>query len=47
MDICFEILDNSKDALRNSKMDMENRYDPVYIGRIITAMVKISSSSSY
>uniref|UniRef100_A0A3Q1IFC6 protein-glutamine gamma-glutamyltransferase n=1 Tax=Anabas testudineus TaxID=64144 RepID=A0A3Q1IFC6_ANATE len=39
MDICFEILDNSKDALRNSKMDIENRSDPVYVGRIITAMV--------
>ncbi|XP_049928351.1 protein-glutamine gamma-glutamyltransferase 2-like [Epinephelus moara] len=39
MDICFEILDNSKDALKNSKMDIEHRYDPVYVSRMITAMV--------
>ncbi|KAG7244880.1 hypothetical protein INR49_026544, partial [Caranx melampygus] len=39
MDICFEILDNSKDALRNSKKDIEKRSDPVYVGRTITAMV--------
>ncbi|XP_047452542.1 protein-glutamine gamma-glutamyltransferase 2 [Mugil cephalus] len=39
MDICFEVLDNSKDALRNSKMDIERRSDPVYVSRIITAMV--------
>uniref|UniRef100_A0A8C7ZC97 protein-glutamine gamma-glutamyltransferase n=1 Tax=Oryzias sinensis TaxID=183150 RepID=A0A8C7ZC97_9TELE len=39
MDICFEVLDNSREALKNSKMDMECRADPVYISRIITAMV--------
>uniref|UniRef100_A0A8D0D1U1 protein-glutamine gamma-glutamyltransferase n=1 Tax=Sander lucioperca TaxID=283035 RepID=A0A8D0D1U1_SANLU len=39
MDICFEVLDNSKDALKNSKMDVEHRYDPVYVSRVITAMV--------
>ncbi|XP_015242700.1 PREDICTED: protein-glutamine gamma-glutamyltransferase 2-like [Cyprinodon variegatus] len=39
MDICFEVLDNSKDALKNSKKDIENRCDPVYVSRIITAMV--------
>lgn len=39
MDICFEVLDNSKDALRNSKMDIERRFDPVYVSRMITAMV--------
>ncbi|XP_040894494.1 protein-glutamine gamma-glutamyltransferase 2 [Toxotes jaculatrix] len=39
MDICFEVLDNSNNALKNSKMDIENRSDPVYVGRIITAMV--------
>uniref|UniRef100_A0AAQ5YC18 protein-glutamine gamma-glutamyltransferase n=1 Tax=Amphiprion ocellaris TaxID=80972 RepID=A0AAQ5YC18_AMPOC len=39
MDICFEVLDNSKEALRNSKMDTERRSDPVYVGRMITAMV--------
>ncbi|XP_049929278.1 protein-glutamine gamma-glutamyltransferase 2 isoform X1 [Epinephelus moara] len=39
MDICFEVLDNSNDALRNSKMDMEHRFDPVYVSRIITAMI--------
>uniref|UniRef100_A0A3B5A9W9 protein-glutamine gamma-glutamyltransferase n=1 Tax=Stegastes partitus TaxID=144197 RepID=A0A3B5A9W9_9TELE len=39
MDICFEVLDNSKDALRNSQMDAERRSDPVYVSRTITAMV--------
>nr|XP_057944140.1 protein-glutamine gamma-glutamyltransferase 2 isoform X2 [Doryrhamphus excisus] len=39
MDICFEILDNSNDALRNPAKDMEHRRDPVYISRIISAMV--------
>ncbi|KAK2841934.1 hypothetical protein Q5P01_012134 [Channa striata] len=39
MDICFEILDNSNDALKNSVRDTENRSDPIYISRIITAMV--------
>ncbi|XP_023277099.1 protein-glutamine gamma-glutamyltransferase 2-like [Seriola lalandi dorsalis] len=39
MDICFEVLDNSKDALRNSQMDIEKRSDPIYVGRTITAMV--------
>lgn len=44
MDICFEVLDNSKDALKNSKMDTERRSDPVYVSRIITAMVMTSST---
>ncbi|XP_075938352.1 protein-glutamine gamma-glutamyltransferase 2-like [Anarhichas minor] len=39
MDICFEVLDNSKDALKNSEMDIKLRSDPVYVSRIITAMV--------
>ncbi|XP_012718407.2 protein-glutamine gamma-glutamyltransferase 2 [Fundulus heteroclitus] len=39
MDICFEVLDNSKEALKNSKRDIESRSDPVYISRMITAMV--------
>lgn len=39
MDICFEVLDNSKEALKNSEMDMKRRSDPVYVGRMITAMV--------
>ncbi|XP_070763170.1 protein-glutamine gamma-glutamyltransferase 2-like [Enoplosus armatus] len=39
MDICFEVLDHSKDALKNSEMDTELRCDPVYVSRIITAMV--------
>ncbi|XP_039988047.1 protein-glutamine gamma-glutamyltransferase 2 [Xiphias gladius] len=39
MDICFKVLDNSKDALKNSKTDIEKRFDPVYVGRTITAMV--------
>ncbi|XP_034445045.1 protein-glutamine gamma-glutamyltransferase 2 [Hippoglossus hippoglossus] len=39
MDICFKVLDNSKDAVKNSKMDIEKRSDPVYVSRMITAMV--------
>uniref|UniRef100_A0A3P9DJP5 Transglutaminase 2, like n=1 Tax=Maylandia zebra TaxID=106582 RepID=A0A3P9DJP5_9CICH len=39
MDICFEVLNNSNDALRDSQMDIEQRFDPVYVSRIITAMV--------
>nr|XP_061812928.1 protein-glutamine gamma-glutamyltransferase 2-like [Nerophis lumbriciformis] len=39
MDICFEILDNSNEALRNSQKDIKQRWDPVYVGRIISAMV--------
>ncbi|TKS73752.1 Protein-glutamine gamma-glutamyltransferase 2 [Collichthys lucidus] len=39
MDICFEVLDNSNNALKNSVMDMEHRFDPVYVSRIIAAMV--------
>uniref|UniRef100_UPI0037E7FB4A protein-glutamine gamma-glutamyltransferase 2-like n=1 Tax=Semicossyphus pulcher TaxID=241346 RepID=UPI0037E7FB4A len=39
MDICFEVLDNSKDALKNSERDLELRSDPVYVSRMITAMV--------
>ncbi|XP_029289120.1 protein-glutamine gamma-glutamyltransferase 2-like [Cottoperca gobio] len=39
MDICFEVLDNSKDALKNSEVDIKQRSDPIYVSRIITAMV--------
>ncbi|XP_075998738.1 protein-glutamine gamma-glutamyltransferase 2 [Genypterus blacodes] len=39
MDICFEMLDNSNAALNNPHMDIEQRSDPVYISRTITAMV--------
>ncbi|KAF7660044.1 hypothetical protein LDENG_00289310 [Lucifuga dentata] len=39
MDICFAMLDNSSAALNNSQMDIEHRYDPAYISRMITAMV--------
>uniref|UniRef100_A0A8D3D902 protein-glutamine gamma-glutamyltransferase n=1 Tax=Scophthalmus maximus TaxID=52904 RepID=A0A8D3D902_SCOMX len=39
MDVCFDVLDNSKDALKNPKADTENRSDPVYVSRMITAMV--------
>lgn len=43
MDICFEVLNNSNDALRNSQMDIEQRFDPVYVSRIIAAMVRTIS----
>ncbi|XP_034540612.1 protein-glutamine gamma-glutamyltransferase 2 [Notolabrus celidotus] len=39
MDICLEVLDNSKDALKNSLDDIKQRSDPVYVSRMITAMV--------
>ncbi|XP_058244165.1 protein-glutamine gamma-glutamyltransferase 2 [Hemibagrus wyckioides] len=39
MDICFEVLDNSPAALKNSEMDITKRADPVYVSRTITAMV--------
>ncbi|KAM4619171.1 protein-glutamine gamma-glutamyltransferase 2 [Polymixia lowei] len=39
VDICFEILDNSNAALKNPEMDGNNRSDPVYISRTVTAMV--------
>ncbi|XP_008309346.1 protein-glutamine gamma-glutamyltransferase 2 [Cynoglossus semilaevis] len=39
MDICFQVLDNSKDALKNSRMDIVKRSDPVYVSRTLTAMV--------
>lgn len=42
MDICFEVLNNSKEALKNSEVDINLRSDPVYVSRIITAMVTIS-----
>ncbi|XP_034066525.1 protein-glutamine gamma-glutamyltransferase 2 isoform X1 [Gymnodraco acuticeps] len=39
MDICFEVLDKSKDALKNSEVDIKQRNDPVYVSRMVTAMV--------
>ncbi|CAL9697156.1 unnamed protein product [Knipowitschia caucasica] len=39
MDICFEILDNSNESLNNCHLDNERRGDPVYICRIISAMI--------
>uniref|UniRef100_A0A8C6SN21 protein-glutamine gamma-glutamyltransferase n=1 Tax=Neogobius melanostomus TaxID=47308 RepID=A0A8C6SN21_9GOBI len=39
MDICLEILDNSNEALKNYQKDNESRRDPVYISRIICAMI--------
>uniref|UniRef100_A0A8C1BIE1 protein-glutamine gamma-glutamyltransferase n=1 Tax=Cyprinus carpio carpio TaxID=630221 RepID=A0A8C1BIE1_CYPCA len=39
VDICFEVLDNSPTALKNSEMDIANRGSPVYVSRTITAMV--------
>lgn len=43
MDICFEILDNSKNALKNLAKDIERRCDPIYVSRMITTMVTVSS----
>ncbi|XP_063052431.1 protein-glutamine gamma-glutamyltransferase 2-like [Engraulis encrasicolus] len=45
VDICFEILDNSNSALKNPEMDIKNRADPVYVSRIISAMVNCNDDS--
>uniref|UniRef100_A0A1A8N0X3 Transglutaminase 2, like n=1 Tax=Nothobranchius pienaari TaxID=704102 RepID=A0A1A8N0X3_9TELE len=45
MDICLQILDNSTKARDDSKRDIERRYDPVYISRIITAMVNVNDDN--
>lgn len=45
MDICFEILDNSKNALKNLAKDIERRCDPIYVSRMITTMVTVSSNN--
>lgn len=47
MDICFQILDNSKDALKNPGRDTDQRCEPVYISRMVTAMVKICSEHHF
>ncbi|XP_078257737.1 protein-glutamine gamma-glutamyltransferase 2-like [Rhinoraja longicauda] len=39
IDICFEILDNSLSALNEPSSDALKRCDPIYISRILTAMV--------
>ncbi|XP_067906028.1 protein-glutamine gamma-glutamyltransferase 2 [Heterodontus francisci] len=39
IDICFQILDNSPSALKNPLADALRRSDPIYISRIVTAMV--------
>ncbi|KAI2653521.1 Protein-glutamine gamma-glutamyltransferase 2 [Labeo rohita] len=39
VDICFEVLDNSPAAMKNSEMDTGNRGSPVYVSRTIAAMV--------
>ncbi|XP_059507531.1 protein-glutamine gamma-glutamyltransferase 2 isoform X5 [Stegostoma tigrinum] len=39
IDICFQILDNSLSALKDPSADIRRRNDPVYVSRIVTAMV--------
>ncbi|XP_048464327.1 protein-glutamine gamma-glutamyltransferase 2-like [Rhincodon typus] len=39
VDICLKILDNSLNFLKNQEEDYSHRHDPVYIGRIVAAMV--------
>ncbi|XP_069757533.1 protein-glutamine gamma-glutamyltransferase 2 [Narcine bancroftii] len=39
LNICFQILDNSLSALKNPLSDALKRGDPIYISRILTAMV--------
>uniref|UniRef100_UPI00398E74B3 protein-glutamine gamma-glutamyltransferase 2-like n=1 Tax=Pristiophorus japonicus TaxID=55135 RepID=UPI00398E74B3 len=39
VDICLELLDNSLNCLQNQDEDYSQRHDPVYISRIVTAMV--------
>uniref|UniRef100_A0A1A8D056 protein-glutamine gamma-glutamyltransferase n=1 Tax=Nothobranchius kadleci TaxID=1051664 RepID=A0A1A8D056_NOTKA len=45
MDICLQILDNSTKARENPKRDIERRSDPIYISRIITAMVNVNDDN--
>lgn len=47
MDICFEILDNSNDALKNPGRDTDHRCEPVHVSRMVTAMVKICSEHHF
>ncbi|XP_013883927.1 protein-glutamine gamma-glutamyltransferase 2 [Austrofundulus limnaeus] len=39
VDICFQLLDNSNKALSDPKEDLERRSDPVYVSRMVSAMV--------
>ncbi|XP_041125459.1 protein-glutamine gamma-glutamyltransferase 2 isoform X1 [Polyodon spathula] len=39
VDVCFEILDNSLSALKNPVADFLQRRDPVYVSRVVTAMI--------
>ncbi|KAM9753266.1 protein-glutamine gamma-glutamyltransferase 2 [Menidia menidia] len=39
MDICFEVLDNSRAGLQTPELDLGLRWDPVYVSRTIAAMV--------
>ncbi|XP_048406418.2 protein-glutamine gamma-glutamyltransferase 2-like [Stegostoma tigrinum] len=39
VDICLKILDNSLNFLKNQEEDYSHRHDPIYIGRIVAAMV--------
>lgn len=47
VDICFEVLDNSPAAMKNSEMDIVNRASPVYVSRTITAMVRHLSTRPF
>ncbi|XP_041060955.1 protein-glutamine gamma-glutamyltransferase 2-like isoform X2 [Carcharodon carcharias] len=39
VDICLKLLDNSSNCLKNQEEDCSQRHDPVYISRIVAAMV--------
>ncbi|XP_067856731.1 protein-glutamine gamma-glutamyltransferase 2-like [Heptranchias perlo] len=39
VDICLEMLDNSLNCMQNQDEDCSKRHDPVYISRVVTAMV--------
>ncbi|XP_038659000.1 protein-glutamine gamma-glutamyltransferase 2-like [Scyliorhinus canicula] len=45
LDICLKLLDNSSNCLRNPDEDGSQRHDPVYISRIVAAMVNCNDDN--
>ncbi|XP_067904227.1 protein-glutamine gamma-glutamyltransferase 2-like [Heterodontus francisci] len=45
LDICLKLLDNSLNFLQNQDEDCSQRHDPVYISRVVTAMVNCNDDN--
>lgn len=43
LDICFKILDSNPNFLSNANEDCLSRKDPVYVSRVLSAMVGLGS----